>query len=700
MKLKLRVNDFNWCEVLGSDLNPNKLTKNFLAVLENNYNECFPIRTKRIGKRRLCNPWLTNAMLNSIKIKHIKRKQCKRGIIEESEYKDYCRVLSRLIRNSKRNYYNVRFTEASGNVKKMWRIINGTISPSLKTKSHITLSNNNSTVDKIDIPNFFNNFFSNVGRKLKEQIPPTDCYFHDFLPDPLYSSMFLRETTPNEVCKIIAELKNKKTPINKLRVKVFKDNKDMLCIPICVIFNSMIDKGIYPDILKNSCVTPIFKSGNKENVENYRPISSLSCLNSIFEKLLHSRITSFFERHDVLTNFQYGFRSGRATSDAIIKLLHEAYTAINEYKYFGVVSLDLSKAFDTVDHDVLMHKLYNYGLRGPVFGLLKSYLSNRSQFVFVNGELSDTLPIKTGVPQGSILGPLLFLAYINDLPLALNNKSIIMYADDTTLFSSNENIQTLIADLSSKLYIIDRWLKSNFLSLNINKTSYTVISYRNIDENIVLSLNNRPLKRLNSFTFLGVVIDHKLTFREHVAQVCRKISKTKGVMIRLNFLPTRILMVIYYSLVYPYLVYCVEAWGPCRPSTLYPLTVCQKKIVRIINGSDPFEHTDPIFRNLRILKFEFIAEVYILIYIYKVLHNIKATYMLNHINEIQTHHQHNLRNDDQHTLPKINILRSKQSLIYQGLSLYDKLPNAFKMSLNSNIFKKNIISYYHNFELS
>ena len=255
--------------------------------------------------------------------------------------------------------------------------------------------------------------------------------------------------------------------------------------------------------MKNSCITPLYKSGNKENVENYRSISSLSCLNTIFEKL------------------------------------------------------------------------YNYGLWGPIYKLLKSYLSDRSKSLYINGQLSDSLPIKTGIPQGSVLGPLLFLAYVNDMPLSLDSKSIIMYADDTTLFSSHKNVNTLITELSCKLNIVDRWLKSNFLSLNINKTSYTIISYKNITEDISLSLNNQLLTRLNSFTFLGIIIDQKLTFREHVAHVCRKIAKTQGVMLRLNYLPSSILHVLYYSLIYPYLIYCVEVWGPCCPTTLYPIVIRQ-----------------------------------------------------------------------------------------------------------------------------
>ena len=212
-----------------------------------------------------------------------------------------------------------------------------------------------------------------------------------------------------------------------------------------------------------------------------------------------------------------------------------------------------------------------------------------------------------------------------------------------------------------------------------------------------MSLNNRPITRLSSFTFLGIIIDQKLTFREHVAYVCRKIAKTQGVMLRLNYLPSHILQILYYSLVYPYLNYCVEVWGPCCPSTLYPLVIRQKKIVRIINGSDPYEHTNPIFKKLKLLKFEYIVNVFILVYIYKVLHKIKAPYIFDFITNIQVHHRHNLRNENKYKLPKVYILRYKQSLIYQGLYLWNNLPNTLKISPNYNVFKRKILAYYHEF---
>ena len=232
-----------------------------------------------------------------------------------------------------------------------------------------------------------------------------------------------------------------------------------LSLPISQIFNSIIETGIYPSILKIACVIPFYKTGSRNDIENNRPISTLNCVNTVIEKLWFNRVNSFLCRYKVLVDTQYGFRGGRTTSDAVLRLLQDAYESMNDSGYFGVVSLDLSKAFDTVDHDVLQQKLYNYGIRGVAHDIFISYLSGRYQYVAVNGAISCNLPITVGVPQGSVLGPLLFLMYINDMPNCISNDcNMLLYADDSLLFSSNKNIYELRLKLNESLRYMYLWL--------------------------------------------------------------------------------------------------------------------------------------------------------------------------------------------------------------------------------------------------
>ena len=224
--------------------------------------------------------------------------------------------------------------------------------------------------------------------------------------------IFLQDYLSAEVNHIIKNIKNTKGNINSLSAKILKENSDSLSFPISLIFNNVLLHGQYPDILKIACVTALFKAGDKLNPNNYRPISSLPLLNKVFEKLIHRRLTSFLESHEVFTENQYGFRKNMSTNDAVNNLLNYIYKAMDDKEYLGAVFIDLSKAFDTVPHNLLLEKLEHYGIRGNALNLIKSYLSDRKQFVSLNGIRSSMQDIKIGVPQGSVLGPLLFLIYI------------------------------------------------------------------------------------------------------------------------------------------------------------------------------------------------------------------------------------------------------------------------------------------------
>ena len=268
------------------------------------------------------------------------------------------------------------------------------------------------------------------------------------------------------------------------------------------------------------------------------------------------------------------------------------------------VFLDLKKAFDTVSHDILLKKMYAYGIRGNAFKLLKSYLTGRTQYVIYDGEKSDTLPIKCGVPQGSILGPLLFICSMNDIGNISDFLYTILYADDTSVLLNGKDYAHLIGLLNTELEKVSIWLKANKLSLNVKKTYYVVFHRSRIktDAHAVITMDKVCLQRTDSFKYLGVIIDHKLNWTQHIAYVKNKISKGIGIMYRArSCLTKRSLKNLYYSYIYPYLIYCIEIWGISPQTHLNPLLLMQKKIVRIMTFSYYYAHTAPIFRDLEIL---------------------------------------------------------------------------------------------------
>ena len=679
------VFDTDWVSVLGDSGDPELMTSSFLNKLRSLYDKHFPVKVKYVGVKRLCSPWLSPALLTSIRLKHLKYKQKLQGIISDESFKLYCTCLKKLIRSSKESYFNNRFNEVSNNIKNTWKLINNTLNNNHKKNNEINININNQEANKDKLPNIFNNYFSNIGINLKNKIT-CNTSFEKYLPPSLVSSIFFTPSSPSEIKNIINKLKNTNNTINKMGSKTFKYCSDKISKPISDIFNKIIQTGIYPSELKIACIIPLFKSGDKTNLQNYRPISTLTCLNTIFEKLLFIRLSNFLNKNDFFTTCQFGFRKNKTTCEAILSLLQDAYNANNAGDYFGVVSLDLSKAFDTVDRDILLSKLYNCGVRGNALNLFASYLSNRFHFTCVNGSISGHLPSVIGVPQGTVLGPLLFLIYVNDMPLSVSQSRLVMYADDTTLYNSSNSIDNLFYILNNSLNNLFEWLNANYLSLNINKTKYIIISHRYVPNYLTIRIGSSVVDKCTSFNFLGVIIDSKLQFHDHVNNIINKISKTRGILAKINYLPTNILRSLYFSLIFPYLYYCIPVWGSCAHSTLLPLFVLQKSIVRIIYKINYSDHSNKAFYDLGILKLNDIFIYFTNLLFFNILNNNRSPKFLDMVFNLQVPLNYTLRNNLLR-MPRVNMIKFKQSFLYQAVNLYNNLPDNLKIIQSYRSFK-------------
>ena len=417
-----------------------------------------------------------------------------------------------------------------------------------------------------EIAEEFNNFFVNIGNSMAKFIPPVDYIFPPITScSGLSNSIFLEPFTPNEVNEIIRALTDRKARRQlDPETKFIKYANPVISVYLSQLFNLRISTGVFSDSLKIAEVIPIFKKGNVDIPTNYRPISFLSQFSKIFEKLLYKRINSYLDKYNLLSNKQFGFRQNLSIAHAIGIIYHKLIQNLDNNLYNCCIFLDLSKAFDTVDHNILIWKLeYYFGIRGPALNLMKSYLSNRYQYVKIDDCMSSLQKVTCGIPQGSSLGPLLFLMYVNDLPKS-SEFSTTLFADDTYLTLSDKNLTDLKNRANDQLKDIDIWLRSNKLSLNYSKTKYILINEQpqiSVQYKFKLVINQNIIERATSVKYLGVYLDEKMTWSNHVQQLLLQLAKTSGIFYRLREYVTReTLCMLYYSLVYSRVQYGISIW--------------------------------------------------------------------------------------------------------------------------------------------
>ena len=488
----------------------------------------------------------------------------------------------------------------------------------------------------------------------------------------------------------------------------FKKIKHLIAQPICYLINLSFSNGTFPSLLKVACITPIFKEGDPTDVTNYRPISVLSYLSKIVERCIATRLISFLDKHNIISTSQYGFQRNKSTTDALTDLFEKIYDNLDNKQHTLAIYLDFRKAFDTVNHPILIRKLNTIGIRGIALNWFSSYLKDRKHCVKINDTKSDLKTCNIRVPQGSILGPILFLIYINDLPQLNAMMKTILYADDTTLLFTGNNITEVTNFVNNKLVDVHDWLIQNRLSINLDKTyacvytnlmKITEIENDNENDSEILYtdrtntkmkldnviLNETPIKyNINDpIKYLGIKIDTSLTFVKHIAHISSKISKTIGIFYKLRYIiPEKSLINLYYSLIYPYLIYCNTIWGKASETFINQLFLLQKRLVRIITNSEFLAHSDPLFHRTKILKIKDIYTYLIAIEAYK-----KNT--VSNINHLD--HSHNTRNRDIFAIPNYRRLQiSQRSLTYAIPTVWNTIPNDLKNVRSLNTFKKRL----------
>jgi hypothetical protein len=700
LKSLLKMED--WSTLYALPLDINIQFEHFLSIVSYYLDLSCPIkRTKLIKKKSL-----TKISLNDNLLKLREKQLFLYSLTKDLPLSHPLRQAYRRTKNEFRSQIHLsrasairdRIDKASNKSKVSWEVIKD-VTPNKSETSfspiEIIDDENKLNSDPYEVSESFNAFFSSVAERLN--CSNTSCSTTTISGNATSTSfLFFSPTSREEVFKTIKSLKtSKSSSLDCISSKLLQFCAEELTIPLTHLANSSFEQGAFPDVLKISKVKPLHKKGNKQDRNNFRPITIPSTFSKVLEKLVLNRLSSYLNLNNILFDKQFGFREGSSTTNAIYSLSNEISKALDDGQHSIGLFLDLSKAFDVVDHGILLRKLTDIGVGFKAFDWIASFLSNRMQIVEIpfvdNGclknKFSNTALVKTGVPQGSVIGPILFLIFINDIHKSLTKGHLCLFADDTSLIISSNEQSRLEVDAFIQGSSLLQWLAENSLCVNTLKTKLVQFQLRQSSETHEAStffIGEEVINFSDSVDYLGLTIDSKLNFSMQVDKVVKKLSSGIFVLRRLsNFVDQNVLLTVYYGCIYPHLTYGVAVWG-LESSQTHRLFRSQKKAVRAIFGMRFGKSCRTVFRHNNILTFP-------CIYILESLMFFKRNPTLFQLQ--QSSHSYSLRHRFNHPLPRHKTTFFSKQMQTSCIRLFNALPLGLKVEPRINIFKRELKAF-------
>ena len=638
-KLRNDINSLDWLgNVCNDNLDLNSCSRNLITNIQDLCNTHAPkISGSKRKMKYFDKPWIDSELLSLIKIKNNLYQDKVKSPTENNEdkFRSARTRVNNQLRKKKKEYLTKYFNEHRTNAKRTWEGLYMALDISRNKKTVFTnikdVKSDTIYSDPTEVSNKFAEYFKSVPEKVREKITTDKPDFTKYMNKPVSHSIFLEETSPIEVFNLIQKLKNSCSTGN---MDVPNQFLKMISFPLSYMLSYLINRslnsGEMPRAFKIGKQTPVFKNGNN-CFSNYRPITVVNSFAKITEKVVGKRVVSYLDKFEILNSKQFGFRKNHSTIHAMINLFDTCLEGLESRLTVGGLFLDISKAFDCVDHDILLQKLDRYGIRGKMLDWFKSYLSERELFVSIDGKSSDKYTLKYGVPQGSVLGPILFLIYINDVTNSSDKFDFSMFADDTAAIIKidHKNYDITIKD---ELLKVMKWFDNNLLLLNVDKTKYLYFGPYN---NSIKALHDcvpeflfkkkldidPPITEHSEVKYLGVIFDNKLNFSKQINSITMKINRMVGMLWKSRDLPREAKLMIYHSLVASYLNYGILIWGSSLalnltgkfdlkhvPCQLHNVNVAHNKIIRAITCSKRYDketktitHTAPLLKQLNLL---------------------------------------------------------------------------------------------------
>ena len=560
------------------------------------------------------------------------------------------------------------------------------------------------------ISNELNKFFTNIPAQLQQNYPLLSCAqseephkcLKEFVADKVPGNCYFQipkisaQTVYNHLIKLNVK---KSTGPDLISPKFLKMTAGIITEPLTYIINLSISNGQFPEKWKLAKVIPIYKTGDPELCENYRPISILCTLSKIIERHIHDHLYSFFNKYKLLCDNQSGFRAHHSCQTALTKIIETWLSSIDEGKFVGCAKLDFRKAFDTINHQIILDKLKIYKFSNLSLKWIDSYLNNRQQMVYLDGHMSDPLTVLAGVPQGSILGPLIFIIYVNDLLLCKLSSKIDLYADDTTIYSDATTIKELETILCKDLKVIEEWCYINKMYIHENKSTVMCLAtnnkHINYKSNLNITLNNNILKQVKEDKLLGLTMNQTLNWENHINEVCKKVMQKLGILHQNKHILSKDLKILFYNAyILPHFDYCLTIWGNANANQIDRIYKLQKQAARLILNEHYLTPTTVLFERLNWISIQDRIILHKATFMYKIIYHLCPDYLHNlfkYTSEITKKTLRSVHNNDLY-IPRPNSKYLKQSLQYTGPKIWNSLPLDLRSSNTVTVFKNKL---YH-----
>lgn len=663
----------------------NESAEKFSQVISNAINEQM-VDCKKLKKT--VNKWY-NSELKEMKAKKIVLYN--RAVLtrNETDWTEYINVRNNYANKIKcaKNKSVIDSIQSARNQKELWTVIKSMVLQKTEVCriQEIEFASGKS-VNDADAANKLNKYFIESVNEINESIPYKQ-YESNVLAAT--SEFKFKEITLNELKNIVIQMNNKKD-CNAFSVSMLLDSWIVIGAVLLKIINQSIIEGVFPQDWKESMVIPVEKVKGTKKCEEHRPINMLTIYEKVLEKVVKVQLEEYMEVNGLIIKQQSGFRKKHSCETALNWLMMQWKTDVDNNDVVCACFLDFKRAFETVDRDILIDKLEKYGVKGKEKMWFESYLKNRMQRTRVNNTTSEPEETKFGVPQGAVLGTLLFLIYINDIDKVLSQSKIMMFADDTLIYVSGRNQNECTNQITNELNKLSVWLKMNKLKLNASKTKYMVIN--GVNEGGI-TIDGENIDSVNELKYLGVVVDNKLNLKSHINFICKKLAKKVGLFRRIRKRITPLCAVhIYNVMIKPHFEYCSSIFLTCNDDMIYRLQKLQNKAMRTILWCSRYTSKREMLNALEWMDIKQRVVYCVLVFIFKIKNNLLPNYLKENLNYVSDA-QYNLRNKNDFRIKYASSTRAQNTLMYKGLVMFNSLGNELKVERNLNVFKKKCVEF-------